>query len=211
MRHLIPLASWNRWKESVIGAVVLTFILVPLVTLVRDRSFKWFLETPDYALSVFVCAPLATVEAWIEDSQGNKYPVPDAKAPSPFSISIQNSGTKHLDDSEFIILFRSKTKGMKILNLTLASRSPLDKDSYSATFEEQVIRVTAKRINSDDFIYAQGHADAPITIEVFSRSIGLSTSESRAPGCGFIKPSIDRAYVFFTWTSTHQEGNQSSK
>jgi hypothetical protein len=194
-------AFWNRWKqnakENVVIAVLLTFLLLPFAVAARDKALKWLLETPDNAFSVYVCAPLGKVEAWIEDSQGKKHSIPNAKFPNPFDVVIQNSGAKHIDDNEFLILFRSETSDMEIQNISIGSRSPLDKSSYTASVEGNIIRVSSKRMNPGDFVYAGGIADAPINIEVFSRSTGLSTSNSRAPGCGFWKPSIDKVYVFF--------------
>jgi hypothetical protein len=101
-----------------------------------------------------------------------------------------------------------KSKRLGSVGKITQRRTPsLDKSSYTASLESRIIRLAAKRMNPDDFIYAGGFADAPITIEVFSRSTGLSTSETRAPGCGFWKPSIDKMYVFFEKQLDDQKDN----
>jgi hypothetical protein len=197
---------WKK-RSKVIVAFAVGFLLWPLAGSVRDRLYNRFLEPADYSLAVELCAPIGIMQGeFISESTGKHFPTPATFIPTPFNLLLKNDGARYLDDNEFLVLF-SKDEShsevadktdLKVTKILLASRSPLDQAGVSAKVFDNQLRVTAKRFNPGDFIYAEGVVSRPVSVEVFSRSVGLSRHETRgAAGCPIFPQNLGKIYVFF--------------
>jgi hypothetical protein len=155
-------------------------------------------------VSVDICVPLNIITSELVNHEtGERIKLPPQKAPTRFTFLIRNTGDKHLVDIDFLIFFAVFSPATKINSVTLGSRSPLDESLYKATRTDNIIRVTAKRMNPGDFIFGDGLASGRIAVEVFSSSAGLTTHALGGPAeCAIWRPRQPReAFTFFDETS----------
>jgi hypothetical protein len=199
---------WRRWRTTFVSTILLSFLMVPLVVNLRDRLYKRIIDPSDYALSVIVCAPILVESGdLISQNTGQKIAVPPSFIPTPFSVLLRNDGSRFLEDNEFLIIFSkddshpevSDATEPTITDIVLASRSPLDRSGVSAKFNNNQLRISAKRLNPGDFIYGEGTVSRPISVDVFSRSIGLTAHETRGPAeCPILSIDLGNVFAFFT-------------
>jgi hypothetical protein len=176
--------------------------------LVRDTVYKRIVDDADYSLSVYVCTPIVVLNDTIIHAAGKRYPSPPTFMPSEFQIVLKHNGYRHLEDNEFLILINkddshpevADSSEVKISGALLGSKSPLDQ--YNAELSNNSILVSAKRMNPGDFIFAEGVASRPVSVDIFSRSVGLTTHQKRgAAECAVWPQSLDDVYVFFRQNS----------
>jgi hypothetical protein len=198
-------ALWTAWKEILVGSVLLSFFLYPLFGVIRDKVYKHFVDPADYYLSVFVCAPIAVAYPEIIDSAGKRHHLRPTFMETPFDIVIRNDGARHLEDNAFLIFLKKDNShpevgddsDLQISNLLAGSRSPLD--AYEAELSDKTIRLSAKTMNSGDFIYVGGISSRPLAVEVFSKSVGLTSRDTwGAARCPIFLPvNVGDVFVFF--------------
>jgi hypothetical protein len=202
-----PAPKRKRLKNTKENSSLLSFLL-PLSILVRDTIYKHIIDDADYSLSVYVCAPIVVEHDSVIDAAGKRYTFPPAFMPSVFQIVLKNNGSRHLEDNEFLIRINkddshpevANSSEVKITDTLLGSKSPLDQ--YNAELSYNSIRVSAKRMNPGDFIFAEGVASRPVSVDVFSRSVGLTTHQKRgAAECSVWPQKLDDVYVFFSQNS----------
>lgn len=120
---------------------------------------------------------------------GQRLELPREEGPSPFAFLIKNTGDKHLEGADFLILFTPLAPATNIDYVNIASRSALDKALYKASRDGNVIRVATKRMNPGDFIVGEGVASRGVVVEVFSSSAGLTTHTRAGPAeCALWRP-----------------------
>jgi hypothetical protein len=166
------------------GGIVVPFVASRLL----GRSWDWLF--PEYAVSVDICVVRSVITgAFVGEQTGQRLELTPEERPSPFTFLIKNTGDKYLDDANFLILFTGLAPRTEIEHVEIGSGSPLDKAFYKASRDDNVIRVTAKRMNPGDFIFGDGVASGGVVVEVFSSSVGLTTRARGAPAeCALWRP-----------------------
>lgn len=190
------------------ATLALSFIFLPLLGNVRDRIFKIILDRPNYSLSLYVCAPVGILRNKFTDSSGKDFPLPSTFMPTHFQVLIKNDGVSQLDDNALLVTFdKDRTSQfdvvddskLKITNILIASRSPLDQSDYKAQFSENKIRISSSRLNPADFILVEGDTNRPIVMSLFAKSRGLTLKAQKGPAeCSILSQgSLGEVYLFF--------------